>query len=599
MTPLTLRALIVAADAEDAAFVERVLRDHGDETSIASDVADALAQLANQVFDVVFVSLSLPRGDGLALVHHVRALYLATEVVVMSAKDALEETAHAVALGVLHTILYPLTGDAILLGADRARERAMLVADRERLSRDEAQSRRRSATYARCAAFVAETDLEVIAGRVLEACAVELEAVNASVYVPTHAGGNLERVATKGDASSFPEMLPVDELTHLDPTSPVHVDQAHVTVILLGEAEIAALVRLEIAELPSRQAREGLEIIASLGVAALAGSRKVEAIARVGIKDPETSAYTFAYFGDAAGREIARATRFERSFALLTVSLDGMDEVRSTMRRADIASFRRAIADGILESVRAGDVLARVEDDEYFVLLPETGLLGANVVRRRVLESCSRVLEVHGEAASTCEPVLGVASFPVDGEDLGQLVRVVRMRSDQAREGFSRRHPMKQPSFFQLIEDVFRDDPELGAGLALSGRSKLPSEVAARVGAEVAAEVTTRKVKGTVYVGGDDDLARSVLRALPQRAVPDLRIGNLSTLEGPGFSLEVTDPRLAGLSFFIAMTELGGYVMLGRKDGAAVEVFQSAELDLVDAFVTSLQRAYHLQPEIG
>src|SRR5690606_32927428 len=99
--------------------------------------------------------------------------------------------------------------------------------------------------------------------------------------------------------------------------------------------EIAALVRIEREEPPSAEALEALEIIASLGVAALAGARKVEAIARVGIKDPETSAYTFAYFGDVAGREIARATRFERSFALLTVSFDGMEEVHGKMRREE------------------------------------------------------------------------------------------------------------------------------------------------------------------------------------------------------------------------------------------------------------------------
>lgn len=595
MTPLSLRALIVTSNAADAAFVERVLRDRDDRPSIALDVADALAKLATEQYDVVFVSLSLPRGEGLALVHHVRALYVSTEVVVMSARDALEETAHAVALGVLHTVLYPLTGDAILLGADRARERAMLVAERERLSRDEAQSRRRTATYARCAAFVAETDLDLIAGRVLEACAAELEGKNAAVYVPTPAGGVLERISTKGNPSAFPAMLTLEDLGDVDPTSAVHVEPGRVTLILLGEAEIAALVRIESEEPPSPEAREALEIIASLGVAALAGARKVEGIARVGIKDPETSAYTFAYFGDVAGREIARATRFDRSFALLTVSLDGMDAVYRVMRREEIARFRRAIADAILESVRAGDVLARVEDDEYFVLLPETGLLGANVVRRRVLASCARVLEGRDTGTARCEPIVGIASFPVDGEDLGQLVRKVRARSDQVREGFFRKHA-RGASFFQLVHEVFFDEP---GDAPLSGKVTLPVEAVARLGAEVAAEITNRRVKGTVYVGGDGELARGVLRALPQRPMPGLRIGKLSALEGPGFCSEVSDPRLADLDFFVAMTELGGYALVARERDDAFDVFHTVELELVDAFVTSLQRAYHFQPEIG
>jgi len=174
-------------------------------------------------------------------------------------------------------------------------------------------------------------------------------------------------------------------------------------------------------------------------------------------------------------------------------------------------------------------------------------------------------------------------------------VRKVRARSDQVREGFFRKHA-RGASFCQLVHEFFFDEP---GDAPLSGKVTLPVEEVARLGAEVAAEITNRRVKGTVYVGGDGELARGVLRALPQRPMPGLRIGKLSALEGPGFCSEVSDPRLADLDFFVAMTELGGYALVARERDDAFDVFHTVELELVDAFVTSLQRAYHFQPEIG
>src|SRR5699024_3342845 len=127
----------------------------------------------------------------------------ATDVVVMSAPQEMEETAHAIALGVLQNILLPLTGDAILVAADRARERRLLVSDRARLAAEEANSRRRMATYARCAAFVAETTAMAVASRVLDACAGEIALRAGAIYVPVHGTHGLMRLAMTGDTEAL------------------------------------------------------------------------------------------------------------------------------------------------------------------------------------------------------------------------------------------------------------------------------------------------------------------------------------------------------------------------------------------------------------
>ena len=80
---------------------------------------------------------------------------------------------------------------------------------------------------------------------------------------------------------------------------------------------------------------------------ALLGER--ERSTRGAIKDLTTSAYTFAYFVDIAGREIDKARRYGRRFALATIALD--EDPRSPARsgsRDDNSNASTDLAEVIL-----------------------------------------------------------------------------------------------------------------------------------------------------------------------------------------------------------------------------------------------------------
>jgi diguanylate cyclase (GGDEF)-like protein len=566
------------------------------------------------------VSLSLPRGDGLALVHHVRALYPNIDVIVMSAPQEIEETAHAIALGVLQNVLLPLTGDAVLVAADRARERRVLIADRARLARDEATSRRRTATYARCAAFVAETNAMAVASRVLDACEGELPLRAGGIYVPGHAGVGLVRLAAAGQADALPLEIDDAQMTEIDPTVVVQRNQEAIRVVMLGETELVALAELVPAEnVVPDEAFEGLEIVAALGTAAFAAARKVDAIARTGIKDPDTSAYTFAYFGDVAGREIDRAARHGRRFGLLTLSLDGMDEVRSRLSAQALVEVRQAVTDAVLASVRDSDVLARVEDDEYYLLLPETALLGAASARRRIQKQLRAAKELERHGVGQLDAVVGIAIYPADGADLGRLLRVGRRRSERSRRGVYRRLQMADRSFWECIDLLLGEADAVSVGPdglvalpmalldahdgnAASGHALMPRPLVGRIAAQVATDAVRHKVSGTLYVAGDAEAASAVANALAVSDPGPLRAWALGGASGPGdpIRLLVRDARLDQQILLLAMTELGGYFLVARPvaDGYVL-AYHSSDLDLVDGLVTALQSTYHLQPEVS
>ena len=627
----TLRILVVAADERDATFAARVLEEHGDRVDVALHVPDAVAHLARGDVDVALVSLSLPRGDGLALVHHLRALYPLVDVIVLTTPQDLEEASHAMALGVLQTVMRPLTGDSLLVAVDRARERRILLQQRHKLGEEARWGRLRTATYARCAAFVAETDQRVVAERILRTCAEELPLAAGAIYAPPFPGAQTYlRTATVAGGEELPPVLDEEALSAMDPTQPVQEDDHLTRLLFLGEQDVSACCVLVPVEPLNDEQRDALTVVASLGTAALAASRKVDAIARTGIKDPETSAYTFAYFGDVAGREIDRASRHGRRFALMTLGVEGLESVRERAGPDVRLALRRLVTDAVLGAVRDSDVLARVEDDELFLLLPETGLLGALAARRRILTRFRALGEIPAMLASadladaTLDLVCGISVYPLDGADLGRLLRVSRRRSEQSRSGVWRRLALANLPFWEVLDKVLgvADVEETATGLKLSGdaahaedvlsrHALLPRNVLPRIGASLAADAVRQKVSGVIYCAGDDDVATAVVQSMdvgetgPVRAwvLEPMRseLGILKQPSPPGARrLRVDDTRLRDRVLLMGLTEVGGYVLTGRTLGdESVLAFHASDLDLVDGLVTALQRTYHLQPEVG
>jgi diguanylate cyclase (GGDEF)-like protein len=618
MTAPRLRVLVVAADPSDAEFAVRVLEDNGDRAGVCSDVPDALARLSQEPYDLALVSLSMPRGDGLALVHHLRALYPDLDVVVMSAADEVEEAASAMALGVLSTVVTPLTGDEILVAADRARERRMLIAERANLRAKIASSAKRTETFARCAAFVAESDPAAVAALVLDACAAEISTVARALYLPDTIGSDrFVRVGVAGEQTLVPDYVSARDVAVGRGESVGKLgDEVHL-VLTSGDARIGAVImkRAQAAPLPA-DVEELLEVIARLASATLTAARRVDAIARGGIKDPETGAYTFAYFGDVAAREIERAIRHHRVFALLTLRLSGMDALSHGLPSHDALALRRAVTTGVLAAVRDSDVVARVGDDEYFLLLPETSRLGALACRRRILERLKSLpsdLQVNAPLVSTkletirIAPSIGISVFPADGADLGVLLKLSRKRSDRSQHGTWQRLDLEGRSFWHIADELLSDESDEDDMFEPSGagsRAVMPLALITHIATSLIRDAARDNVAGALYVAGDAEMSNHVARTVSSLGTRTLRtwlLGPAQSLRDPAaeIRLPLTDARLKNTALILCITERGGYCLTARRgESGQVVAYHSSDLELVEGLVHALQETYHLQPEL-
>lgn len=105
---------------------------------------------------------------------------------------------------------------------------------------------------------------------------------------------------------------------------------------------------------------------------------------RLDLRDSTTGTYTGTYLRHRLRIETARALRYQRPLSLAAVrctAAAGSDE------------NARSVAHALLESCRSVDLVARIEQDLFIVVLPETDAEGAGFVRHRI-ETSLRPLSV-------------------------------------------------------------------------------------------------------------------------------------------------------------------------------------------------------------
>ena len=121
------------------------------------------------------------------------------------------------------------------------------------------------------------------------------------------------------------------------------------------------------------------------GAVALLSARRFRALQRLALRDPDSSAYNLAYFTDYATKEIDKARRYGRGFSLLIFSLEGLPHLRARAGVDQARAAVRATTRALGRVLRESDVLAKVAEQEFLLLLPETDPFGAQVFLRRAL----------------------------------------------------------------------------------------------------------------------------------------------------------------------------------------------------------------------
>lgn len=104
------------------------------------------------------------------------------------------------------------------------------------------------------------------------------------------------------------------------------------------------------------------------------------------IIDEWTQIYRPNYFLKRLKEEILRARRYGRSFAVLSLKIEGLISIRQRYGLSEGENFLRELVQELKNYLRRTDLLARArEEDKLWLILPETSSHGAMVVARKLL----------------------------------------------------------------------------------------------------------------------------------------------------------------------------------------------------------------------
>ena len=163
---------------------------------------------------------------------------------------------------------------------------------------------------------------------------------------------------------------------------------------------------------------EVLELLAGHLTLALRDMTVRDEVGRFSDVDPVTWVYSRRYLLQALRSEMERAGRYGRGLALVLVDIDDFGPFNESYGQSLGDRLLRAVATTLAETVSPPELVARIKDDDFAVLLPETNRASAVTAVTRLLASIAHV-SVFGDGEESSQPVTAsvtIACFPEDAD---------------------------------------------------------------------------------------------------------------------------------------------------------------------------------------
>lgn len=599
------KARILAVDDQRyfRELIEGLLDDEGYEVRTTSSGEEALHILEREDFDVVVTDLVMPGIDGVELVRRVKERLPQQPVVMVTGVVDVKTAVDAMKQGATDYILKPFDRASLMDSLEKILAQRRLADEHERLMEENLEFMGVLSLYERATALYSTLAVDPLAERLVEGLCLETRAQSGVLWVAEDPGrATLELACARGLVRVDHEPASL-QLAEIEDAWCPGLSEARSMLAALPEdidgiealylpvrsgATILGIVRLSDkldGEDFSASDRAVAEKICEFGGGALHNAMRFRALERRTLRDPETRAYSRAYFDDAVRNEIQKANRFGHRFSILRVAIEGFTasvegEAPPVVDRELVEASRR-----IEGSLRATDLMATGDDGAFLLLLPQTDALGAGVLGERIRTAFAALWE--GRKAPAAR--FAATTFPVDGTQVDSLVRVLDERVAQSdgsllvtRPEFARAQPL---------------DPLLDRMLELG--TIQPVEAEGQILRFVLEDVVRRPAeRGVLFLSPGVRWLPDVLDALQEIRGRDCRTEIILLAEGEERepNPQVTWVTKSGLDsrrpFLVYFGDGPAFAMIGQLTLAAsrAAIFQTADRALVEHLAFELAR---------
>lgn len=214
---------------------------------------------------------------------------------------------------------------------------------------------------------------------------------------------------------------------HVAPSLPLET----LCIPMIARSETLGLLHLEFEHLSNpadiAHNRAQVELATSVGALlamAVANLRLNAALLEESIHDKLTGLYNRRHLETVLPREIARASREERSLAILMMDVDHFKLFNDAHGHEAGDAVLRGLGLTLRESCRLGDTACRFGGEEFTILLPDTDELAAREWGNRLRRDlCGMKVSVGALQLPAVTVSLGLALYPGHGDDKDSLLK--------------------------------------------------------------------------------------------------------------------------------------------------------------------------------
>jgi len=167
-----------------------------------------------------------------------------------------------------------------------------------------------------------------------------------------------------------------------------------------------------------------LHVLCDYAAIAIENSRAMERIQELTITDECTGLFNVRHLYRQMESEIDRARRFKSQFSLIFIDLDYFKQVNDEYGHLIGSRVLAEVGRGLRSLVREVDSVFRYGGDEFIVLLPETGKVGARKTAEHLLTALREMrFAISDGLKLEVRASFGVATFPEDGRSVHEVIR--------------------------------------------------------------------------------------------------------------------------------------------------------------------------------
>jgi len=354
------------------------------------------------------------------------------------------------------------------------------------------------------------------------------------------------------------------------------------------------------------------QMLTEVASVSLANARRYGAERKKAVQSRHANTYNMSFFVDFLGKELHKARRYRRSFAIVQIVFDNYPGIVAELGPRGAEKLNSDLPRVMQEVLRDADVLARASDNEYLLVLPEADVYGARMTMSRLESALQRDKHLaEAQKNLTLGATLAHACFPHDGNDIDSIMMTTRRRLDEVRRSAYRKLHLEDVSFYDAATLLLSKNSPMrrfiDSPVEYGYTEATPQEVSAWVRELLSATQAIQKSHSVLYWGVPEisiDILASVADVLetPIPGSPNrlfllgARDANIKDLP-PGVTTVYLEPEKATrMGFLFSLSETHAYAMVGENlNVAPAEAFHTCETHLALGLVRKLQHEFNLQ----